>query len=271
MKIQICDVEHGFCAIVQTDDGQTVLIDCGHNGITQTYPDHHLRSCGASRIDRLFITNYDEDHLSGLPRLRAAGTPITWLHRNRSVSGQQLANLKRQGGPLGAGVTALLAMIDTYTLDEHLVSGTAPAGFDYSVFHNRYPAFQDTNNLSLVLFVEYQGLRIVFPGDLERAGWKALLEDPAFRAQLGRVNIFVASHHGRESGYAAEVFNFCRPAVVIISDGSMQYDSQEHSYAKHASGIIWNGSDRRYVLTTRNDGHLDITSQAGSFHIQASN
>jgi len=90
--------------------------------------------------------------------------------------------------------------------------------------------------------------------------------------ELAKVKIFVASHHGRESGYCPEVFDLCAPEIVIISDEGIQYETQEHAYGDHAKGIRWNGTDIRRVLTTRKDGTLVITKevgQPGSF-IQAS-
>ena len=141
---------------------------------------------------------------------------------------------------------------------------------DFAVFYNVYPDFEDTNNLSLVLFLHYPGLSIVFPGDLEKAGWRTLLRQPVFRQHLAKVNIFVASHHGRESGYANEVFQFCNPAVVIISDESKQFDTQETNYAQHAIGITWNQGETRRVLTTLNDGMLTISTRVGApYFIQA--
>jgi hypothetical protein len=77
----------------------------------------------------------------------------------------------------------------------------------------------------------------------------------------------VASHHGRDGGYCEEVFQYCSPDVVIISDDSIRYDSQKDLYRKHSTGLPWNvgrpDQTTRYVLTTRCDGHLTIGKQAG--------
>lgn len=135
---------------------------------------------------------------------------------------------------------------------------------EFVSFCNNYPTFQDTNNLSLVFFVHYDGMGIIFPGDLERAGWKELLNNPEFRDHLNRVNIFVASHHGRESGYCEEVFNYCWPEIVIISDKEIVHETQKQQYARHASGVPWDGgSEKRYVLTTRADGMITIIKSIG--------
>ncbi len=272
MRITIFDVAHGSCAYVVADNGNTMLIDCADSSETGFSPAQYLVASACSDIHRFFPLNYDEDHLRGLPELRrlAYRIPIHILHRNPSIEPAQLRALKRQTSPLGPGITALLEMLETYT--GTVISEPQYPSLDYRVFWNNYPDFTDTNNLSQVLFLHFDGTSIVFPGDMEKTGWRKLLENPAFRMELAKVKIFVASHHGRESGYCPEVFDICTPEIVIISDEAIQYETQEHAYGDHAKGIRWNGTDIRRVLTTRKDGTLVITKevgQPGSF-IQAS-
>ena len=110
---------------------------------------------------------------------------------------------------------------------------------------------------------------MLFTGDLERKGWLEYLKDPLFRQDLSKVDIFVASHHGRKSGYCEEIFNVCSPDIVIISDKEIVHETQKQAYAKHASGVLWNGGpERRFVLTTRTDGMISITKKVNpGYHI----
>lgn len=268
MKIQIFDVEHGFCSLITASNGNLMLFDCGHNNTTGFHPADYLSRNGCNGIERLFITNYDSDHVSGLPELRRR-CHIGLLHRNTSIAPAQLRALKLQRGPLRPAMENLIDMMGTYTGGPSDVSPEFP-GIEFVVFWNDYPTFTDTNNLSMVVFVRYPGISIVYPGDLEQVGWQRLLQEPSFRACLRDVNIFVASHHGRESGYQSAVFDHCSPAIVIISDTTMRYETQENCYRQHASGIRWNEDSTRRVLTTRRDGMLTITPREGAFHIQAS-
>ncbi len=236
-----------------------MLIDCGHNEETGFRPSSYLPANGCTGIERLVVSNYDEDHLSDLPDLRRR-LPIQILHRNRSIDADELRRLKISGGPLKPGLISLLDMIGTYTAD--VVDPPEFPGIEMAVFSNTYPSFRDTNNLSLITFLHYRDIHIIFPGDLERPGWRALLQQPTFREHLSQVNLFVASHHGREGGYCADVFNLCNPELIVISDESIQFETQLVEYAQHAKGIRW-GDGRRYVLTTRNDGMITISRDAG--------
>ena len=273
--VSIYDVGHGFCGYVRDEvTGQNNLFDCGYNEHTGFHPvDEILATYG--RIGELVIQNCDEDHMDGLPHLieKAGAAPVSTVRANRSVTSWDLLTLKEP--PYGDGLLAMLGLNATYNQP---VPVAAPSAFGSpqpsvttSFYCNRYPTFTDTNNLSVVTFIQGPTYKLVMSGDLEVAGWKELLKNPAFRAELAMVRVFVASHHGRQNGYCEEVFDYCQPDVVIISDEPMQYDSQEHCYEKHAKGIKWNGGPQvRKVLTTRNDGHLRITDTALSYHILAS-
>ena len=269
MEIKIFDVSHGFCSYVIADNQNVMLFDCGHNSQTGFRPSNYLPLSGCNGIERMFFLNYDEDHLSDLPGI-IEKLPISVFHRNRTITSDELRRLKRQAGPIQPGMQILLDLIDN---SGHNVSGYEEfPDVEIEIFCNSYPHFSDTNNLSLVVFLHYGGIHIVFPGDLEKPGWEALLKNPNFRSHLSRVNIFVAPHHGRQSGYCAEIFDYCEPEVIIISDEPIKYGTQTVDYRRHAKGIPWNGGSPRYVLTTRKDGMITISDPPGySFYITTSN
>lgn len=266
MEVRIFDVSHGFCAYLIADNGNVMLFDCGHNQETGFRPSNWLPAHGCTGIEHLIIQNFDQDHVSDLPNVLAK-LPITRFFRNQSFTPQQLSAIKLKSGPLTAPMQAAITMHQTYI---HPVVTPPPfPNIDFQIFYNPYPTFTDTNNLSLVSFVIYDGMGIIFPGDLEKAGWIELLKNASFRTYLGRTNIFIASHHGRTSGYCADVFKYCHPDIVLISDKEIIHDTQEQDYSTHASGILWNGGpDKRFVLTTRKDGMITIMKTIGAgYHI----
>lgn len=266
MSIRIFDVEHGACALVETPTNRRILIDCGSNSGTGWRPSTYLARHGVTQIDMLAITNYDEDHAHDLPNLRRQ-VFIHLLLRNPTVSPYDLKELKSEHGA-DVGIESLMDMAAAY-------ASPAPEidwGLSFSWFCNHYPHdFEDENNLSLALFINYGAVRIVFPGDLEKAGWRRLLERADFRAALAQVNVFVASHHGRENGCCPEVFDICKPNLIVMSDKPIQYATQEtiNWYRQRASGAWVNGEMRR-VLTTRRDGRIRIDPIAGSAAIYTS-
>ena len=255
MKFTIHDVGHGFCAHLYHDNGNIMLWDCGHKAAPEYRPSNYLPTAGIQTIHRLFITNYDEDHISDLPNLRKV-VDIEILHRNPTITPAQLKALKENSGPISTAVHSLLSMLNTYT--SNVVNAPSFSNVNWQTFYCSYPVdFQDTNNLSLVTFLETPIGNFLIPGDLEKAGWERLLQNKYFRMRLTKTNVFIASHHGRTSGYYPKVFDYCRPLVVVFSDGPKKFATQEelNKYAAHASGVHFNGKIR-YVLTTRSDGDI---------------
>ena len=235
------------------------MIDCGHNVTTGWKPGDYLRSLGVTSLKMLVITNYDEDHVSGLPNL-IDRVHIQNLLRNPTVSAQSLKTLKSECG-LGPGVEKLMSLMNGF--GEWLGPPQFP-GVNWNAFWNNYPVFDDENNLSLVLHLRVSNVTFLFPGDLEKQGWKALLQAlPDFRAAVQTVGVLVASHHGRESGRFPELFDIygCRPRIVVISDDYHQFDTQQTTiyYKSKCIGIdYFRTQGRRWVLTTRGDGTLSF-------------
>ena len=254
MEITIHNVGHGLCVSLVHENGNTMLWDCGHQ---ENYrPSKFLPDMGIRRLSRLFISNYDEDHISDLPSLLATYRPGS-LHRNKSINADQLRSLKRAGGPITPAMESMLGMINEYVYGPPDPPPQFP-GVSYSVYSNDYGSeFSDTNNISLVTFLNCNGLVFMIPGDLEEDGWWGLLRDPRFVEELPKVNILVAPHHGRESGYCAEAMDLIRPNVVVFSDSEKKHATQEmtNTYGQYSSGVTFNGAPRK-VLTTRSDGSI---------------
>lgn len=261
---EIFDVEHGQCSLITSTTGEHMLIDCGHNSTSGWRPSSHLASRGIGWLEELMITNCDEDHASDLVALREK-IGIGILSRNPTVSGEDLLHLKSQGC-MGRGIAALAAMTGGYT--EAVTQQPYFDGLRTTQFWNRYPDdFIDENNLSLVSILRWPKISICYAGDMEVAGWKRLLQRPDFRAAMSDITILVASHHGRQNGYCAELFaqTGLNPEMIVISDSGIQYASQETValYRKHARGFPHNGG-RRHVLTTRRDGRIVIDMLSGA-------
>jgi beta-lactamase superfamily II metal-dependent hydrolase len=187
------------------------------------------------------------------------------LHRNPSVSPTIIKQLKSENG-MGDGIATL-----AYLAAKHYTAVPTLwprlGALDYKEYWNQYPwDFDDENNLSLVLFLKYHNQSIIFPGDLEREGWLKLLENTDFRHDLAKVNIFVASHHGRFGGYCKEVFDYCQPEIIVFSDKSIDYETQMTAslYGQHARGINFFDGKTRYVLTTRKNGKITVSQQGPS-------
>lgn len=242
------------------------MLDCGFDADRGWFPSVVY---GGQFIDALIITNLDEDHVEDLPYVWDRVT-LGSIYSNPSVTAAALATMKREHG-MNDGVRQAHAILSRFGPGH--VGKMADIGevsaWGYS---NRYGLdFTDTNNLSVATFIRWGTFTILFAGDLETAGWRALLRNPAFVADLATVTVFVASHHGRANGRCEEVFKIARPESVVFSDDRKQYESQETDawYRQRVSGIpVLDGvpsgllPKRWHVYTTRRDGTLTVQVDA---------
>jgi beta-lactamase superfamily II metal-dependent hydrolase len=281
MWLRIWDVEHGACAMLQharqTPTGevwsQLAMIDSGST--SDWTPSAYLTGLGWRRIAHLFITNADQDHMTDLHGLARAGLDVTTFYRNPSYTGAQMQALKRQSGPLTLDAQWYVGACDRFNGPVNEPFDQNMGGVTVRTFYNSYSAFANpnTNDLSLVIFFTYQGFTILFPGDLEKPGWRMLLQDANFRAYLSRTTILVASHHGRENGFCPEVFEYLRPRAVVISDKPIAHETQQMvpDYRNIIAGDgvnVIGQQRRRHVLTTRRDGWIQFeVFEDGSFNI----
>jgi beta-lactamase superfamily II metal-dependent hydrolase len=175
MVLRVWDVEHGACAMLHhTYNGQAgrlAMIDsgCTSDWRPSTYIRHQLNR---STLDYLFITNADQDHMSDLKGLDEAAVTVPVLIRNPTYTGHQMAGIKALGGPLSRDATWYVNACGSY--NQHVTErfDADMGGITVTWFYNPYPKFVETNDLSLVVFIQYGGFKILFPGDLEVAGWR---------------------------------------------------------------------------------------------------
>jgi beta-lactamase superfamily II metal-dependent hydrolase len=258
MRVRIFDVEHGACALIESPNGGPIaLVDCGTNTTTGWTPAGFIKGqMGRSKVDYLVITNADQDHYANLAMLRDS-IQIGTFFKNPSVKAPEFEKLKRRTGPLSKDAVAYKALLESHVhpvtqpFDENM------GGITIRNFWNKHPPFDDFNDLSLASFINYGGFQILFPGDLEYAGWMELLKNEAFRTELQRTTILVASHHGRQNGYCQDVFKYCAPRAMVISDKPIVHSTQDvpqYQNCLAGEGVMVVGETRlRHVLTTRKD------------------
>jgi hypothetical protein len=211
--------------------------------------------------------------MSDLRGLGQAGVTVDTLIRNPSYTGATMRAIKLGSGPLTGDAEWYVGACDSFKVPTSLPFDQGMSGITCDLFHNPFPQFTDTNNLSLVVFIRYGGMNFAFPGDLEREGWLALLGRPDFRVRLSAVDVLMASHHGRENGYCKEVFEISRPQAIVISDKPIVHDTQRtvpdyRAVVRDTGVVVRTTMKRRHVLTTRRDGWIQFeVEDNGDFFI----
>jgi len=270
----IYNVRLGQCIGVLPHDQRdyAMMIDCGHDDDFHPIDDfsQYLPKTDELRprpsLRQLTLTNYDHDHFSGLPYLhKSAKIRSVLLPTNLSM--EEIRALKSDS-------TEALDTLDrirgTYTTD--VTDYTPP--FTRKVFSLQQAELRkaeipiETNHLSQLVFLKYGGTTICIPGDLENRSWSLMLAKTDVHSWLKPTTICLAPHHGRENGYHADIFKYCKPSCVIFSDKEIVHGTQNDMtslYAGHVTGngVIYTPASgkpvSRKTLTTRNDGHILVT------------
>ena len=273
LDIVVCDVRLGQSILFyphENPERYSMMVDCGHDedfhpiDLFINLQAFKKNWSGMYEIGNLVITNYDHDHFDGLPYLlQKAVIKTAYFAKNLSID--ELIDIKDEVTP------ALVSLVDLRSRFTSAVIDFQPSYRTdiFSLTSSELVAAgitPTTNHLSQMIFVEAGKNVICIPGDLEKQSWNLMLQKPSVCNWLKKTNIFFASHHGRENGYHEEVFDYCYPDCIIISDKDVVHGTQQGMssvYAKHVLGDgvaleTTSGVTNRKVLTTRKDGHLHI-------------
>lgn len=135
-------------------------------------------------------------------------------------------------------------------------------GVDIETFVPKSCSTSNINNHSIVTVVSYAQSKVILTGDNEPPSWKELLGKTSFVNAIKDADILLAPHHGRDSGFYKELFDHFSPYLTIISDGRFCDTSATDRYDDVTKG--WTvyyrsgGNEKRFCLTTRNDGYVVV-------------
>jgi len=107
------DVGHGFCAYATTPGGANILFDCGYDNDLQFYPSTYFSDRGITRIHKLVVSHFDQDHVCDLPDLRTV-LNFDVILRNKSIPGTFIRREKQQSGVITTAMASALDMHETW-------------------------------------------------------------------------------------------------------------------------------------------------------------
>ena len=247
IAVHYIDVEQGNAALVETPCG-AVMVDAGGRGAAAG--DHlidYLNSFFARRpdLDRtlaaVFVTHTHIDHNSNLRRVAEAFRVAGYIHNGklngsgRNAARWMLERATEASFPAVAledvaqqGVTS--AVIDPLAcarVDPRItiLSGGLTANPGWSA-----DGFENGNNHSLVIRIDYGETSFLFPGDLEDVGVERLLHRTDGTRALD-VDAYAVGHHGSHNGTTAGLVSAMTPEAAVISMGPNNVQEMWTAYA----------------------------------------
>lgn len=268
MKVIVFNVEHGFCAFIKTPTNYGRMIDCG---CTSTFSPalyitkNELPNCvswGVHSLAHLTITHPHNDHIEDIDAVMDRCEPA--FLRAQGYAWDEVKDEE-------AGYENLDAYSD-WREEYNPTSNPKPDyGMQFSYFYltpdeaKKTDELKFVNNSSIVTVATVKGTlyseKFLFGGDMETAGWEALLKkDAGFEKAVRGTDFFIVSHHGHKSGFSEELYKAMgrRPILNIVSihKGDEKIDSR-YSKSEYALGIGPEDDPRR-CLTTRHDGSITV-------------
>lgn len=214
------DVGHGSSVLIEHPNGENWLYDAGAMGASG-YGARNIASAlwyqGIDHLDAVIISHADADHFNAIPDLlekfsvdRVYVSPMM-----ASKSTPKIVELFQSIDAKGAKVLPLVQgdEISVKNANHHVaatvkVLSPLPAGFG-----------ENDNSNSIVLQLEYEGRRVLLPGDLEKSGLDYLLSGDRID-----FDIVMAAHHGSPHSEPAAFMKWSTPEFVVISGGAQRVD-----------------------------------------------
>lgn len=211
LEVSFLDIGQGDAILIRCD-GQSMLIDGGPpsaSAIIYTV----LGKKGITYLDYIVSSHPDNDHLGGLPaalsytKAGMALSPVANDARDRFTIFQR--KLEEQNLQL-----TIPCVGDQFPLGSAVVTVLGPVELDGGESANSFQSDKD-NNHSLVLRLEYDGYRFLFPGDAEQEEEKSLLEAGTDL----KCDVLKVAHHGSKNSTYDAWLQAIEPSVAVISCG----------------------------------------------------
>ena len=205
--------------------GQSLLIDTGYTGFggrDTLRIAAAAKDAGVKKIDTLLITHFHDDHVGGVANLLDRLPVVMYLDHGPSIetkdypSAYAAAFAKGQHKVVAAG-----DKIPIKDLDVTVVAGAGkaiggkgePNPYCGGIPESQSDLEAGENSQSLALVIQFGKFRFADLGDLT---WNKELALLCPENKVGRVDLFLTTHHGGESPKAIWGMN---PRVAIMNNG----------------------------------------------------
>lgn len=252
LVVHFIDVGQGDSILIQTSTGATVLVDAGDTKAGRDVVVPYLRKLGIRHLDMVVMTHPHFDHIGGL-------IPVIETY---SV-GQVLAD-----GQIHTTRTYedLLRLILEKEIPFRLVRAGGEltiSGLDEVLILNpTEPLLKGLNNNSVVLWIRYGQVALLFTGDIEAEAEARILAE----GKLPKAEVLKVAHHGSSTSTTPAFLRAVSPKEAIISLGAG--NTYSHPHARTLQSL-----DKAKIRVRRTDleGTILVISDGVSYRIQSVN
>lgn len=256
LKITFLDVGQGDGIVIENDNGQIYLVDGGSTskkqiGKYQIIP--FLKQAGISRIEAVFVSHPDEDHISGIRTLmeQSGENGITIIRlvlpdTSEGIRQKELSELSN---------LALKRNIEVHYITEGNVLRDGKLKIT-CVGPTAGIETGELNEISEVLLVEYVDFSLLLTGDTTgNEEWKMInrLENE----NINHLTILKVAHHGSRFSTPDSILEQTKPSYAIISSGRNNTYGHPHEELLERlehHNIGWLRTDESGAILLKTDG-----------------
>lgn len=270
LDIVFWDVQHGKSTYIRTPDGKHIVQDLGtgkySNNNSEFSPLLYLKNkYKVQQLNLVVITHPHKDHVDDIMNFEKLN-PKTFS-RPKNLSKDKIMKDVRNNDK---------KLFEKYFEIDKRYNEPAPyansprnpvnnGGAKIKSFYPKNCSDSNINNHSTVTVVSYAGVKVILSGDNTPCCWKELIENhDGFIEAIKDADILLAPHHGRESGWYENLFDYFEPKLTIISDKESVETSFVDEYRKKTTGLNVKSRGtgnikKRKCLTTRSDGAIFLS------------
>lgn len=179
-----------------------IMIDTGIEEDCEALTER-LREIGVEALDLLILTHPDKDHIGGAPKVLSefpAAQVIQTACQKESALQETVDTLLRTN----PGSEAVMMPQEIKKLRYGKLHLT--------IYPPKEAEYKNSNNYSIGVLAEYEGISFFFAGDAKKKRIEELLEE-----NLPRVDVYKAAHHGRDNGASEELIEMLAPAYAVVT------------------------------------------------------